>query len=363
MAAPVKNLWLVLRKHKSQLRSPIVPYKFNPFEVSTPAHVLVFQGPNNTGKTTLFATSIPWFRRFGPLAYTGIILNGNAGKTVDTFREWHTSQLFGQTTSGGSELEKCIQDYQQRQWLRSFLADLGLPIEPKPAWIIVDQFEELLRKYPDQALGWADHLTDIQARDGLARVFFVVNSDAGARSILNLNRGNRFDHYVLDLPTADAVTGIPDLDLERLTICNFNIGLCKDEAGVSTPDLPAIVAHRQGKWKENYHVPFPVKYDDSWHLQPFDETLLCALRVRLEALGKYTPEKIDARVAWASATIEGASPAILRDMSWEGWRVWLHAEGANNADAEKLATAVKHTLAVPVPKECLPGARSDASAT
>ena len=52
----------------------------------------------------------------------------NAGKTVDTFREWHTvtSQLFGWTTSGGSELEKIIQDYQQRQWLLSFLADLGL---------------------------------------------------------------------------------------------------------------------------------------------------------------------------------------------------------------------------------------------
>jgi hypothetical protein len=67
------------------------------------------------------------------------------------------------------------------------LADLGLPIEPKPAWIIVDQFEELLRKYPDQAIGWADYLADIQARDGLARVFFVGNSDAGARSVLNLN--------------------------------------------------------------------------------------------------------------------------------------------------------------------------------
>jgi hypothetical protein len=97
--------------------------------------------------------------------------------------------------------------------------------------------------------------------------------------------------------------------------------------------------------------------------QPSDETLLCALCVRLDSLGKYTPDEVDARVMWASATIQGASPAMLRDMSWRSWCVWLHDNGADDADAEKLATAVKHTLAVPVPKECLPGARSHASAT
>ena len=40
--------------------------------------------------------------------------------------------------------------------------------------LLVDQFEELLKRFPVQALDWANTLTNQHTRDNLARVIFVL---------------------------------------------------------------------------------------------------------------------------------------------------------------------------------------------
>ena len=121
---------------------------------------MILQGRNQEGKTTLLRETIPRHRRWGPLALEGIYLNGAEGKSVDSFKEWLTTKMFGMTTTGGSEIAYNLQAYKSKQWFVGFLENLGLPIAPKPAIVLVDQFEELLKRFPVQALDWANTLTN-----------------------------------------------------------------------------------------------------------------------------------------------------------------------------------------------------------
>ena len=178
-AAPVRNLHQRLKGAGRKLRSPIVKFAMKPYQEITENRALILQGRNQEGKTTLLRETIPRHRRWGPLALEGIYLNGAEGKSVNSFKEWLTTQMFGMTTTGGSE-------------------NLGLPIAPKPAIVLVDQFEELLKRFPVQALDWANALTNKHTRDNLARVIFVCNSNAGSQTLLNLNQGTRFDRVIME---------------------------------------------------------------------------------------------------------------------------------------------------------------------
>ena len=73
------------------------------------------------------------------------------GKSVDSFEEWLTTQMFGMTATGGSEIDYNLVQYSESQWFRMVLERVGLPITPKPAMVLVDQFEELLKRFPVQA--------------------------------------------------------------------------------------------------------------------------------------------------------------------------------------------------------------------
>ena len=191
-AAPVRNLHQRLKGAGRKLRSPIVKFAMKPYQEITENRALILQGRNQEGKTTLLRETIPRHRRWGPLALEGIYLNGAEGKSVDSFKEWLTTQMFGMTTTGGSEIAYNLQAYKSKQWFVGFLENLGLPIAPKPAIVLVDQLEELLKRFPVQALDWANTLTNKHTRDNLARVIFVCNSNAGSQTLLNLNQGTRF---------------------------------------------------------------------------------------------------------------------------------------------------------------------------
>ena len=83
--------------------------------------------------------------------------------------------MFGMTTTGGSEIVYGLVQHSESQVFRSVLERVGLPIAPKPAIVLVDQLEELLKRFPVQALDWANTLTNQHTRDNLARVIFVCN--------------------------------------------------------------------------------------------------------------------------------------------------------------------------------------------
>jgi hypothetical protein len=359
-ARPVKNLWTAhLRHFVRDLHSPIVKFSLDPYSKIDHARALIVQGRNKEGKTTLFATCIPWWRRYGPFAHKGILFNGRAGKGVDSFEKWQTSQLFGQTTRGGAELQVTLEDFRNRQWVRGLLSDFLPFVHPAPAIVIVDQCEELLKRFPDEGLGWCDQLADLQCRENMTRIFFVVNSSAGAKSLLNLNRGRRFDLAELEPLNHDEALHVPGLEVARFEACASNIGLYKDTVNVPADELDAEVSYTLRKWEDDFHIPYSVKYDPSWagvDETEFDATLLRALRARLETTNKYTEEKINDRIAWTAAAIEGDTPPVLRDMTAKEWKdqlIYTRAERFGCLSPETLASEIKHTLSVPVPAAAL----------
>ena len=64
--------------------------------------------------------------------------------------------LFGNLKMGGSETQFAVDTYYDKQRLRVWQHGWGLPIAPRPCYIIVDQYEELLKRFPEDALRWAN---------------------------------------------------------------------------------------------------------------------------------------------------------------------------------------------------------------
>jgi len=365
LARPIRRLSPLLRKVTQLPKAPVVPVDCQPYAALNEDKALILQGRNRDGKTTLLRTSLPWWHRLGPLAHYGLYLNGEAGTGVESFAQWQTTQLFGLTTTAGGELQMMLQEYRESQRLRSLLQLWKLPVAPKPAIVLVDQFEELLKRYPSQALDWANFLTNQHVRFGLARVIFVVNSDKGTRTLLNLNQGDRFD--VLVMPPADGkhVTG---LDEELYRKCSCNIGLYKNVvAKLDSGEIGNVeeyVSEKLRRWEEDFHVPYPFKYDRSWSrlaekksLPLMKQTLGQALQQALQAQrgqdGQpvFTPEEVEEQMGFATRCWKTLSKMQVLDAMEPEWAVRLQGEGAKPAVAESLAEHIRCLIGNPVPNE------------
>jgi hypothetical protein len=295
------------------------------------------------------------------LALEGIYLNGAKGKGVETFEKWLTTQMFGMTATGGSEIDYNLQAYRSKQWFVGFLENLGLPIAPKPAIVLVDQFEELLKRFPVQALDWANTLTNQHTQDNLARVILVCNSDAGSQTLLNLNQGTRFDRVIMEQVSGQGVIG---LDKELFQKCSCNIGMYKlvedkmarqELTEEQVEDFIRATFHR---WELDFHLPYPVKYDRSWAemdvelmRERMEEFLEQALRAR-EKDGKkvYTEEQIKLQMGFAKGTWKDPNQQQILDASEELWLERLESVGADKPVAEALASQIKGMICSPVPK-------------
>ena len=358
-AAPVGNLHQRLKGTGRKLRSPVVKFAIKPYQEITEDRALILQGRNQEGKTTLLRETIPQHRRWGPLALEGIYLNGAKGKGVETFEKWLTTQMFGMTATGGSEIDYNLQAYRSKQWFVGFLENLGLPIAPKPAIVLVDQFEELLKRFPVQALDWANTLTNQHARDNLARVILVCNSDAGSQTLLNLNQGTRFDRVIMEQVSGQGVIG---LDKELFQKCSCNIGMYKlvedkmarqELTEEQVEDFIRATFHR---WELDFHLPYPVKYDRSWAdlvnmKARMEETLEQALHA-LEEDGKkvFTEEEIKLQMGFAERILKPLNQQQILDASEELWLERLESFGADKPVAEALASQIKGMICSPVPK-------------
>ena len=302
---PVVRLYDRLLKEAGPLTGARVKMSTDPYRALHQEKALILQGRNQEGKTTLLCTALPWYHRRGPWAYYGLYFNGGHGNAVSNFKEWHTVQLFGNLNMGGSETQFAVDTYYDKQRLRVWLHGWGLPI---PCYIIVDQYEELLKRFPKEALRWANSLTNTQVREGKGRVIFVVNSHASAQTLLNLNQGPRFTKLVLEPPSGEGA----DVDMEIFDKCGRNIGLCKlvlaeiERGAVEKGKEETFIRKQIARWEKDFHVPYPYKYDASWFDMDDSESapkikslLESLLRQRLLAqTGKdgrptFTPEEVE----------------------------------------------------------------------
>ncbi len=225
----------------------------------------------------------------------------------------------------------------------------------------MDQFEELLKRYPSQALDWANFLTNQHVRFGLARVIFVVNSDKGTRTLLNLNQGDRFD--VLVMPPADGkhATG---LDEELYRKCSYNVGLYKnvvaklDSGEIDHVDVEEYVSKKLRRWEEDFHIPYPFKYDRSWSelaekesLPLMKQRLGQALEQVLLAQPMLTPEEVEEQMEIATRCWKTLSKMQVLDAMEPEWAKRLEGAGAEPAVAESLAEHIRCLIGNPVPNE------------
>ena len=284
----VSNLYIALAKHRKGIKKPILPPPKNPYTTIRADKALIIEGPNKVGKTTMLALSISVFRRYGPWKYTGIVLDGSKTSGLSTFAEWRNNQMQGTLDSSGAELSKSLIAYKNRQWFRRFLSDIfpsHTSIAEKCPFIIVDQFEELLKRFPVDALEFAHSLTNDQVRDKLALVFFVVNTPDATKALFNLNQGIRFAVMKVD-KTASELPGVGTAENERFHTCMDNIGLYKEMVGVEQSELKAAVEDKLATWKSEYHVPYAPNGDPTWKYVPEDEfmpLLLSKVKAQLES--------------------------------------------------------------------------------
>jgi hypothetical protein len=362
LARPIRRLSPVLRRKISLPSAPVVKIDGNPY-AALQDRALILQGRNKDGKTTLLRTSLPWWRSVGPWAHYGIYLNGEAGRGVDSFEKWQTTQMYGMTTTAGSEINMSLDQYRESQWLRTYLQLLKFPVAPKPAIVLVDQFEDLLKRYPAQALDWANVLTNQHVRFGLAQVVFVVNSDACTRTLLNLNQGDRFDVLIMH----PASGKVPHLDEELYEQCRRNIGLYKNvepkvKAG-KVEDVETYALKKLQRWEEDFHIPYPYKYDPSWSdLAPPPELSPALLKLRLgqgleQALREqkgpggptFTKSQVAQRMGIANRCLTDLDKQQILDATAAQWEERLASGGAEQAVAESLAKHIRRLIGNPAP--------------
>ncbi|CAE7639222.1 unnamed protein product [Symbiodinium necroappetens] len=238
------------------------------------------------------------------------------------------------------------------------------PIGLKRALIIVDQYEELLKCFPVDALYCVNYLTNIQIRSGLAYVIFVVNSSACTRTLLNLNQGDRFE--VLELKPAQGA-GVRELDEELYKKCSENIGLYKNvmaKGSAQKPedaDVDDYIRLKLKDWEDDFHIPYPFKYDRSWkrlaeESVPFMKDRLgqALEQVLLAQKGQdsqqvFTPKEVDERVKIAARCWKDLSKMQVLDAMEPEWAKRLEGEGAKPAVAESLAEHIRRLIGNPVP--------------
>lgn len=357
-ARAVRLLHPMLRSVGGPLERPVLHFHMNPYSELTAQRSLILQGRNREGKTTLLRTAMPWWRRWPLVGYHGIYLNGAHAVATDSFKEWITTEMFGSTTRGGSEIAKALEEYRLSQWFRlATETAFGWP-RPKPALVIVDQFEELLKKFPVLALGWANNLANSHTRDRLSLTIFVVNSNAGAQTLLNLNQGNRFHKVMLNPAAAEEVRG-SSIDETFFEVCSNNIGMYKQARaqGVGIADLPKYVERSFKMWADDFHVPYPMKYDRSWRvvteakmkkvlLRDLDKTLRQV--VNDDGGPAINDEEIKTYVGYVEQATQVIDASQVLDATEEAWEARLVGTGAPKHVAEGLAKDIRRILGNPM---------------
>ena len=355
------NLYPVISNHRIDMTKPVLSPPGNPFRKITSLKVLIIEGPNKVGKTAMFAQSIPWYRRFGPLTYSGFVLNGADATTAPTFNDWRNNQMRGALSFSGAEFSHALENFKQQQKVRIFLSELFpsvLLFKPKRPYIIVDQFEELVKRFPVDALAFANNLTNDQVRNGLSYVFFVVNSSNCTKALKNLNQGDRFDVMKITQTSSSLPSESDEMNC-RFRECQCNVGLFKDTLSVPRDKLRDEVSLRQRVWKDTYHLPFSPNGDTSWyavdekklmHLVATKvQQLLTARQVDIDGQirAKLSEEEVNERIQILTIVLKSLSKTSVLQAPYVKW-ISLFKSESKEAIAEDLAVSVMIVLSTPV---------------
>ena len=196
-------------------------------------------------------------------------------------------------------------------------------------------------------------------------MIFVVNSDAGAQTLLNLNQGPRFTKLILEPFSGE---GCKDIDSEIFEKCGRNIGLYKlvlaeiKRGAVEKGKEETFIRKQIARWEKDFHIPYPYKCDASWFDMDDSESawkikslLESLLRQRLLAqTGKdgqatFTSEEVEERMEIATRCWKGLSKMKVLDPMEAEWAEMLESWGAEKAVAESLAEHIRRLIGNPVP--------------
>ena len=194
-------------------------------------------GDNRSGKTTLVSHSILygmfplWSRIFFPPI--GLFLEGD--RKHATIEDWLKNQLATNNKEDpmASVLDLVLERYDEQR-IRFFLYTLfgkRLPrlLKPQPTIIIVDQAEELLRKYRGKFLVEFYKLAK-KGRDSDAfRLVLIINTENAVESLKLINGGNMFEVVRAPKVTKDAVLRYHGEEFAQIFVdCDSCIGIAED---------------------------------------------------------------------------------------------------------------------------------------
>jgi len=97
-------------------------------------------------------------------------------------------------------------------------------LRPMPAYIIVDDFEYLLRRFPE-ALRWADMLSSNHFHSQISRVIFVTNSANGTSSLIQYSRYSQYNVLAMQPQTSPDIWKVGLVNQKLFSLCQHNVGL------------------------------------------------------------------------------------------------------------------------------------------
>ena len=194
-------------------------------------------GDNRSGKTTLISHSIlhemfPWWSRFF-FPPRGLFLEGDQKHA--TIDDWLKNQLATNNKEDpmGSVLDLVLKRYVEQR-IRFFLYTLfgeRLPrlLKPQPTIIIVDQAEELLRKYRGKFLVEFYKLAKKGRDTDAFRLVLIINTENAVESLKLINGGNMFEVVRAPKVTKDAVLRYHGKEFAQIfEDCDNCIGIAED---------------------------------------------------------------------------------------------------------------------------------------
>ena len=162
-----------------------------------------------------------------------------------------------------------------------------------------------------------------------------------------------------------------------------NIGLYKlvlaeiARGAVEKGEEETFIQKQIARWEEDFHIPYPFKYDASWSdLAPRPEKSAAQMKQRLgqaleQALlaqtGKdgqptFTPEEVEEQMEFATRCWKTLSKMQVLNAMEPEWAKRLEGEGAKPAVAESLAEHIRCVIGNPAPPNEQGKGQSGASA-
>jgi len=194
-------------------------------------------GDNRSGKTTFIAHHIlyemfPWWYRtmFPP---RGLFLRGNQKHL--TISDWLKGEIATTDKEDpmASILDLITSRYNEQRFRLSLnkFFDGKLPrlLKPQPTIIIVDQAEELLRKFRGDFLNEFYVLAKLGRDADSFRLVLIINSEYAVKALKLLNGGNMFDVVAAPKVSKDAVSGVYGKEFSQtFEDCGNCIGIAID---------------------------------------------------------------------------------------------------------------------------------------